>query len=185
MRDKFVRRAVTAQPVTRSSPRQPMNSPTDRPQTTKEMFRPLQVEKKEVEKQENKQDIESAEASTPVAKSEDNSLLLKGKSVIFSETDKSITMETIPEEQSSYCLLATTPPIPASDERKQTSHDSPKQEKKSPTNIKLKCEPSGESLSNEQETQVTPLSAKVLLKNQLSQSEQQDTIQPTIGRGKR
>lgn len=185
MRDKFVRRALSAQPtVNRLSPRQPVNSPIDRPQTTKERTR--QVEQKEVGIQ-GKQEIASTqpqETPSSVAKFDDNSLLLKGKTVIFSETDRSIAMETIPEEQLSSALTAN-PPIPASNETK-TSHidSSPKQGKKSPAN-KPEPERSGSLVSNDQETETTPLSAKVLLKNQLrqlSQSEQEEAIQPTIGK---
>ncbi len=170
MRDNFVKRAATAQSVVRSSPRQPVNSPMDRPQAAKQRSRQLH---KELQQQ------SSTETLASVAKLEENSLLLQGKSVIFSETDKPITMETIPEEQS----LSTLSPKPSIPERNTpTALGSQKEVKILLTNTEQGY--SSDLVRNEQDTQLTPLSAKVMLKNQISQSEQQETI-PTSGKGKR
>ncbi len=198
MREKFIRRrTVSAQTAARSSSRLLVSSPIERPQTTKER----QVRHNEAGRQVRGSQQETV-PSTPTKTNEATSpptkqgtFLLKGKSLNVSESDKPVAMETIQEERlSSASLYKPTNVDPGKVDElnmKNETNNHPKQVKNSPQYLSTTIteQNSGNHVSKareDQETDQTPLSAKVTLRNQLSQSEQGKSNQQTAGqKGKR
>ncbi len=192
MREKFIRRrTVSAQPAARSSSRLLVSSPIERPQTTKEgQVRHYNEAERQVRGTQQEAvsitTTKTDEATSPTKQSK--FLLLKGKSMNISDSDKPVAMETIPEERLSAASLSKPTNVAPG---KVALNNHPKQVNNSPQHSSTTTteQNSGNHVSKDREDQEldqTPLSAKVTLRNQLSQSEQGKGNQSTVGqKGKR
>ncbi len=192
IREKFIRRrTVSAQPAARSSSRLLVSSPIERPQTTKEgQVRHYNEAERQVRGTQQEAvsitTTKTDEATSPTKQSK--FLLLKGKSMNISDSDKPVAMETIPEERLSAASLSKPTNVAPG---KVALNNHPKQVNNSPQHSSTTTteQNSGNHVSKDREDQEpdqTPLSAKVTLRNHLSQSEQGKGNQSTVGqKGKR